>query len=316
MRIMVTGTSGLIGGAIALRLCGQGHEVVGLSRRKSPFLPACITQLEADIASPSFLEKVRNEAPPCEAIVHAAAARNPAPGAASVSTTNCLGTQQMIALAQAWPAVSGSMTRAFLFLSGVSVVGVPQEHPITEEHPARPSSAYLASKLFGEHLVNIACSAGLQGASFRVTAPIGPDMPRDRIVSLFIQRALNGQPIVLNGAGRRRQDYVDVRDVARAAGRWLMHPVEGVFNIASGRSTSNLELAKLCTGVLNSTSLIEFSGKPDPDDAVAWDVSIEKAKRAFGYEPAVTMEDSILQIAAALNLETAVEPRMNTDEHG
>lgn len=303
MRIMVTGTSGLIGGAIALHLCGQGHEVVGLSRRKSPLLPARITQLEADIASPSFLEKVRNETPPCEAIVHAAADRNPAPNESSVSTTNCLGTQQMIALAQTWPTVSRSIqpaARAFLFLSGVSVVGVPKENPITEEHPARPLSAYLASKLFGEHLVNIACSAGLPGASFRVTAPIGPGMPRDRIVSVFIQRALNGQPIVLNGAGTRRQDYVDVRDVACAAGHWLMRPVEGAFNIASGRSISNLELAKLCTGVLNSTSRIEFSGKPDPDDAVAWDVSIEKAKRAFGYEPAVTIEDSILQIAAAL----------------
>jgi UDP-glucose 4-epimerase len=298
---MVTGTSGLIGGAIALHLCGQGHEVVGLSRRKSPFLPARITQLETDIASPSFLEKVRNEAPPCEAIVHAAADRNPAIGAASVSTTNCLGTQQIIALAQSWPTVSRSTTtRAFLFLSGLSVVGVPKEHPITEEHPAQPLSAYLASKLFGEHLVNIACRAGLQGASFRVTAPIGPDMPRDRIVSVFIQRALNGQPIVLNGAGTRRQDYVDVRDIACATEQWLMHPAEGVFNIASGRPISNLELAKLCTGVLNSTSRIEFSGKPDPDDAIAWDVSIEKAKRAFGYEPTVTIEDSILQIAAAL----------------
>jgi UDP-glucose 4-epimerase len=293
MRIMVTGSSGLIGAAIAVHLDAQGHEVVGLSRRKSPFLPARILQVENDIASLSFFEKVRNEAPPCEAIVHAAADRNPAPNAASVSITNCLGTQQLIALAQAWP------TRAFLFLSGVTVVGVPRESPITEEHPTRPLSAYLASKLFGEHLVDIACRSGLPGASFRVTAPMGSEMPRDRIVSVFIEHALNGQPIVLHGTGSRRQDYVDVRDAACAVGQWVEHPVEGVFNIASGRSVSNLELAQLCTGLLDSASQIEFSGKPDPDDAVTWDVSIEKAGRAFGYHPRVPIEDSILDIANA-----------------
>jgi nucleoside-diphosphate-sugar epimerase len=59
-------------------------------------------------------------------------------------------------------------------------------------------------------------------------------------------------------------------------------------------------LAELCIALLDSPSRIEFSGQPDPDDRVTWEVSIEKAQRAFGYAPRVTIEDSILRIADAV----------------
>ena len=294
MRVLVTGSSGLIGRVIAVRLEQLGHDVIGLSRRKIDALPGGIPQIEADIGSPFFLDSMRKDLPPCEIVIHAASERATASDAISVSTTNCLGTQQVIALARTWS------SRAFLFLSGVAVIGVPRELPVTEEHPTRPLSAYLASKLFGEHLVEIAGREGLASASFRIAAPIGPAMPGDRIAPVFVERALAGKPIVLHGTGSRRQDYVHVRDVACAAEQWIVRPAEGVFNVASGRSVSNLELAERCIGLLGSKSRIEFSGRPDPDDAVTWEVSIAKAESAFGYRPAVSLDDSIREIAEAM----------------
>ncbi|HPO17383.1 MAG TPA: NAD(P)-dependent oxidoreductase [Candidatus Hydrogenedentes bacterium] len=294
MTIMVTGSSGLIGEAIACYLDQAGHAIVGISRRKSSTLPERILQIEADITSPLFIDTILREAPPCDVIVHAAADRNSDPFATSATATNCLGTQQVLAVAHAWPAT------AFLFLSGVAVIGIPKEIPITEEHPAHPLSAYLAAKLYGEHLVNATRRSKVPDAIFRISAPIGAHMPRERILSVFIERALTGHVITINGTGARRQDYVDVRDIAQAVENWIAHPVKGLFNIASGHAISNLDLAKRCISLVQSSSRVEFTGKPDPADTQAWEVAIEKAKRAFNYQPAYTLEKSILHIAEAL----------------
>jgi nucleoside-diphosphate-sugar epimerase len=294
MKILVTGSNGLIGAAIAQKLSEEGHIVFGLNRHRPETIAPGLSAVVGDIGALSFLKQIQEEIPPCDLIVHTAADRSPAPDAVAVSLTNCLGTQQLLALAQAWGSAS------FLFLSGVSVIGDPVTLPIDEEHPARPKSAYLASKLYGEQLVTIANRGGLPGASFRISAPVGPRMPRDRIVTVFVSRALKGETILLNGSGARRQDYVDVRDIASGVAQWIARPVAGVFNIASGSTVSNIELAEHCIALFNSKSGIAFSGNPDPEDAVAWEVSIEKARQAFDYVPRIPIEDSIRHIADEL----------------
>jgi UDP-glucose 4-epimerase len=295
MRILVTGSSGLVGGAVAAHLHALGHEVVGLSRRVSDRLPPGVRQFQADIGSMDFMEEARAGWPPFEAVVHAAADLSFAPDAGSVSIVNCLGTQRMTALARKWA------SRLFLFMSSLPVIGIPLELPITEEHPVAPPTVYHATKVFGEHVVALASKAGVLGASFRLTAPIGPAMPRNRLLTILIQRALANEEIVLHGTGARRQDYVDVGDIRQAVERWLANPAEGVFNVASGRAVANLELAHACIRQLGSTSSVSLSGKLDPDDAVAWEVSIAKAGSAFGYRPAVSLDDSIRGIAAAMS---------------
>ena len=293
MRILVTGSSGLVGSAIARRLVEDGYEVVGLSRRSSANLPGEVQQVQADIAAWSFREAMGGLAP-CQAVVHAAASRDYRDDAAEISLTNGLGTQQVLALARAWAA------EHFVYISGITVIGRPVDLPITEDHPTHPLTAYHASKLYGEHLVEVACRAGTPGAILRLTAPVGPGTPDNRILSIFVRRALDNAPITLHGKGLRRQDYVDVRDVARAVGRCVEQRVAGVYNIASGRAVSNRELAEQCIRRLDSTSAITFSGRPDPDDDVVWDVSIDKAAAAFDYRPRHTLEVSIDAVAAGL----------------
>jgi len=290
MRILVTGSSGHVGQAIAEHLANAGHEVVGLDLR--PGGPTgLIQQIEADIASENVASRICCEAPPCAAIVHTAAALGKDLCAPAISLTNCLGTQQMIRLACLWGA-----TR-FIYTSGVPVIGLPQQLPITEEHPVHPPTAYHASKLYGEHLVRLAERDGLIATILRLTSPVGPNMPDNRILSIFVRRALANERLTLVGQGTRRQNYVDVRDVALAVEACLCQSVSGLFNVASNRSISNHELAQLCVSMLASSSPIEFTGNPDPEEGVVWDVSIARAAERFGYHPHFTIEDSIRAVS-------------------
>jgi UDP-glucose 4-epimerase len=288
MRVLVTGAAGHVGGAIAAHLVGLGWQVIGLDYNRPPGVAGLTAQIQADISATVFVDTVAAAIEPCAAIVHAAALIGKGLYEPAITLTNCLGTQQVLKLAELWAC------QRFVYTSSVPVIGTPRHLPITEAHPVDPPTAYHASKLYGEYLVDLASREGLAGASLRLTSPVGPGMPGNRILLVFVRRALAGEPLQLAGQGTRQQNYVDVRDVAQAVTRCLDgEAVRGVFNIAGKTSISNHALAQTCLDVLASSSVIEWTGQPDPSDDVVWDVSIEKAAHAFGYDPQYSVEDSI-----------------------
>ncbi len=291
MRVLVTGASGHVGGAIARHLVASGCEVIGLSRRPSR-VAGLAGALELDLGSETAAEQIAEQVPSCAAIVHAAASMEKQLDAPAIALVNVLGTQQIVRLAQRWDSAQ------IVFISGVPVIGRPRDLPVTEAHPTDPPTAYHASKLFGEILMQLAGRSGLSTTSLRLTSPVGPGMPADRILSVFVRRALEREPLLLAGRGTRHQDYVDVRDAAAAVAACLRERPAGVFNIAAGKSTSNLELAEKCRFLLGSSSEIRFTGVDDPEEGVNWEVSIAEAHRRFGYAPQFSLDQSIQAVAA------------------
>ncbi len=291
MRVLVTGASGYLGRTITSHLLQNGLDVIGVSRTPLTGL----TQHSAlDIATPSFIALITNSVAPCDVIVHAAANLDRSLYAPEVVLTNCLGTQHILELARIW------QVSHLTFLSSVPVIGIPRCWPITEDHPVNPPGAYYASKVFGEHLIALARQSGLNSATLRLTAPIGPGIPETRILAVFIKQAMSGKPIRLLGQGTRRQNYVDKRDVAQAIQLCIEQCVNGLFNIAGASSLSNLELAKACLEIVGSHSAIELSEQPDPEENYNWDVSTAKAHHTFGYTPRFSIQDMITTVWQAL----------------
>jgi nucleoside-diphosphate-sugar epimerase len=289
MRILVTGSTGQVGRAVAAHLRTNGHSVVGLSRNGPSEFDAEHAMI--DIADPAAVELITAATEPCQAIVHAAASLDFGPDARSVSAVNCWGTQAMLAVARIWGA------QAFVFVSTISVIGLPCYTPITEDHPAKPIRAYQASKLFGEYLTSIAADGGMNAMSLRLTAPVGAGTPKNRIMRVFVEKAARDEPLVLVGRGTRQQNFVDVRDVASAVELCLGSLPTGVMNIAGDRAVSNADLAKTCVRVLESSSTIGFAGD-DEEEGLEWHVSIARAQSLIGFHPQHGIESSIRAIAA------------------
>lgn len=295
MRVLVTGAGGVLGGAIARHLAAAGHEVVGHGRRPTG-LAGLADELVADLAVPGFAALAAGRLAPCEAVVHAAASLDLSPHAPGASLTNGLGTQQVLEAASGW------RSECLIYLSSVGVVGFPREHPVREEHPAAPLTDYHASKLYGEHLVAVASRTGLRGVSLRVTSPVGPGMRRDGIFATFVGRALRGEPLRVAGRGTRRQNYVDVRDVARQVEACLASDASGIMNAAGAETVSNLDLARECRERLGSRAGIALGGD-DPQDDLVWDVSMDRAERRLGFRPLYARGDSIDALARELREE-------------
>ncbi len=280
MRVLVTGISGNVGRAIATCLNNAGWQVVG----------AVELQRRFDLGSASFVEEVYGATSPCHAIVHVAASLDKDLYSPTISLTNCLGTQQILRLAEIWN------TDRIVYISSIGVIGTPRQLPVTEEHSVNPPTAYHASKLFGEHLMRLANEKGLSNVALRLTSPVGPNMSDSSILPIFVKNALYNRPLLLQGRGMRRQNYVDVHDVANAVKTCLCRDVTGIFNIAGKNSISNLGLAEACVRTLGSSSKIYFTGQPDSNDRINWEVSIDKAMKCLNYNPRYSIEESIRSI--------------------
>jgi UDP-glucose 4-epimerase len=291
MRVLVTGASGFVGGAIAAHLVAAGYEVIGLSRRPGT-VPGLYGLLDGNVADTETAARVARKLDRCEAIVHAAAMLCGSRDEVRLLLTNGLGTQQMLVLAERWE------VQRFIYVSSLPVIGRPRTLPVSESHPVDPTTPYHASKLYGEHLVALAAADGIPGVSLRLTSPVGAGMPDARIVSAFVRRALAGKTLEVAGTGTRAQDYIDVRDIGAAAAACLERPVTGVVNVASGVPVNNRNLAHRCVSALHSPSQVRVGVGEDPEEGVRWEVSIERARSQLGWRPEQDLESSIRSVAA------------------
>jgi UDP-glucose 4-epimerase len=184
------------------------------------------------------------------------------------------------------------------------VIGKPERIPITEEHLVNPNSLYHITKYAAELFLKLPDFNNLNYAILRIPSPIGPKMPRDKILSFIINSCLLNEPIKLLGKGSRVQNYVDIRDIARAVLLAVEQIERGYFRnetfFIAGHSVSNVELAVLCKELIKSSSEIILNEKADEEEDFRWIIDGNKAKRLFSYEPEISLEESILNISSWL----------------
>jgi len=265
-------------------LLEAGCSVCGLTTRNGGKI-----RLGADDAVESCIDSV----PAVDAIVHCAASKSLAPVDRDLVKTNCLGVLQVLEFGRR------RQIRRYIYLSGTNVYGAPQYLPIDEKHPTAPETLYGASKLFGEHVMHSARAWGGRAVCFRVPSPVGGQLPRDRLLSRWISGLLSGKPPDVLGLGSKIQHYVDVRDIGRAVLLALeQSDSAGTFNIAGNEAISNWKLAECAASVVAPSLRPELLGRPDPDDRVRFEFSIEKATRELGFTPRFSISQSIQHTAA------------------
>ena len=107
---------------------------------------------------------------------------------------------------------------------------------------------------------------------------------------------------MINEDGKQKRDFVSVYDVARAC-RLALETKEAagqVFNIASGKQYTVQELGERIAGVLGKDIAPEITGKYRAGDIRHCFADITKAREVLGFEPRVSLEDGLADLASWL----------------
>jgi len=295
VRVLVTGGAGFIGYHTVRALLEEGHSVVVVDdMSKAPMLGRLIElgvkPLRVDLRR---LEDLAEAAKGCEAIIHLAARIDVSESARMprlYHEVNVTGTLNVL-LAAARVGAS-----RVVYASSAAVYGNPERLPISEDHPTRPISVYGATKLSGEFY----CRAfhevhGLSALVLRYFNVYGPGESDEHagVISKFASRLFEGKPPIIYGDGKQTRDFIHVRDVAEANLRALTADVEfGIYNVASGREVSVLELAALMSE-LAGVDVEPLFEPPRPGDIRRSVADVSRARRELGFESTVSLEDGL-----------------------
>lgn len=141
-----------------------------------------------------------------------------------------------------------------VYLSTADVYDQPVPLPITEETSVNPQTYYAAAKYCSESLLKTACQrSNVPILIFRYAGIFGPGQKEGRYgPNSFVETAIKDRVIKLWGDGKELRDMVYVRDLARIITQLVESDAQGIFNIATGKSVTFLEVAEALRQLLPS----------------------------------------------------------------
>ncbi len=159
---------------------------------------------------------------------------------------------------------------------------------------------YAVSKLAGEHLAKAYTTQyNLPVVTIRPFNVYGPGQSSNGALQIFIERALRGQDIHIDGDGNQIRAWCYVDDFVNCLEKCITNPkaIGESFNIGNPRAVITiLGLAQTICRVLNSKSKIIFDPPLSADVAIRIP-SVEKAKEVLGFSSKVDLEEGILKTA-------------------
>ncbi|MBP6421516.1 MAG: NAD-dependent epimerase/dehydratase family protein [Propionivibrio sp.] len=114
------------------------------------------------------------------------------------------------------------------------------------------------------------------------------------VTPTFIWRSLNGEALPLDNGGNASRDFIFVKDMARGLMACaLKGAAGGVYNLATGRETSILELATIINEYTGNTAPLDLRPARDWDRSGKRFASTEKAARELGFAAQVDIREGL-----------------------
>lgn len=295
MRVLVTGAGGFLGRRVSERLAREGHEVVAVVRPGCPAAAHGARTVGLDLLEPGAVRRALKDGP--EVVAHFAALTPPSffgPEAERAAEANRRIDENVFLACE-------EMGARAVYASGTSVYGQGGSEVRDETSPVSPVGPYAAAKLEGERAGERLRRRGLAFTALRISAPYGPGQRARTVLRLFIERGLQGLPLLYHGTGSRRQDFTHVDDVADAVTRACRLAPSGIYNVCAGRPVTMRELAELVVRCLpGCTSRVGPSGREDAQEGAGASYSNERARRELGWRPRVSLEEGVSDWAERL----------------
>jgi len=279
-KVVITGTAGLLGPAVAEHFVEAGYNVLSVDIKRPA--NAVASHRIADLTNLGECYGILNGA---DALVHLAAIPNAITTTSEVTfRNNVISTYNLLEAANALgikKAVIASSESAYGLVFSKERL-VPQYVPIDEEHPCTPEDSYALGKLCEEEIARaINRRSGMQVVALRIGNVITKEIYEEKFAGWCNDPSQRS--VIL-------WSYIDARDVASACRLAIEKDDLGVqvLNIAADDNCTTLTSAELM-----KHGFPEVTDIRSPIDGYQTLLSNEKIKKVLGWKPAHFWRDNV-----------------------
>jgi UDP-glucose 4-epimerase len=242
-KVLVTGGAGFIGSHLLPVLLEKGYDVTVFDNLRTGKLQNLTNPsknhnfhfIQGDIRD---LKELQQASKDIQAVIHLAAQIDVAASVNNPIETHQINTTGTFNVLQV---AAENHHEKFVLASSTAVYGDTSKLPITEDTPLNPLSPYAASKAAGEAY----CRAFSQCFNlsttvlrfFNVYGKGNENNPYSGVITKFLQKVQNNQPLTIEGDGEQTRDFIHVSDVVNALVQALQY------------KKANYDVFNLCTGV-------------------------------------------------------------------
>jgi len=265
-KVIVTGASGLLGGAVVrqLRARDPSVDVVGVSRRECRG-HVCVRDY--------------SHAPEGDVLVHLAEAsdRSWVERAGDAYVSNALGLVETFARRR---------YRYIVYASSAVLYGDKSEERHRIGDPIFVCDRYSHLKAQSEQIV---LSSG--GVSARLSNLYGFGMRAENVVNKILSQIPGVGPLRVFDSSPSR-DFLWIDDAAAAIAAMALHPSSGLYNVGTGIRTTIAELARIALTHSNQGSRPVLSDRP-PGGLSCIVVDPSATEAVYGWAPTLSIERGI-----------------------
>jgi UDP-glucuronate 4-epimerase len=327
MRILVTGTAGFIGAALAERLLARGDEVLGIDNHNDYYDPALkdarlarfadhpgYTHRRADLADAAAVNDAFRTFEPARVANLAAQA-----GVRySLKNPQAYVQSNLVGFGNVLEACRHGGVEHLVYASSSSVYGANRKLPFAVEDAVdHPVSLYAATKKANELMAHSYSHLyGLPTTGLRFFTVYGPWGRPDMSPMLFADRISRGEPIDVFNHGHHSRDFTYVDDIVEGVIRTLDHPAEAdpaydaeapnpgtsnapyrVYNIGNDQPVPLMRFIELLEQHLGRT--VEKNLLPmQPGDVPDTWADVSALRRDVGYAPGTSIEEGVARFVA------------------
>lgn len=290
MKIFITGIAGFLGSHLADRMIALGHEVVGNDTLIGGYVenvPPNATFHKVDCCD---LESMTEIMKGSDVVIHAAATAHEG---LSVFSPSFITKNIFEASVATISAAIQNKVKRFVYCSSMARYGHIAV-PFHEYDLPKPNDPYGVAKLAGEEVLKLLCDT--HGMEWNIAVPhniVGArqryDDPFRNVMSIMINRNLQGKPSIIYGDGLQTRCFSHVDDCVFCLEKLALDPniTSEIINIGPDEGTVTIkELAEIIADELDFNIAPEFLPER-PREVKHASCSSDKAINLLGYDQTV-----------------------------
>lgn len=326
MRILVTGTAGFIGAALAQRLLARGDVVHGFDNHNAYYDPALKeARLAHFIDHPNYSHQ-RADLADADAVDHAFATFKPqrvvnlaaqAGVRYSIQNPRAYVQSNLAGFVNILEGCRHGGVEHLVYASSSSVYGANRKMPFAVEDAVdHPVSLYAASKKANELMAHTYSHLyGIPTTGLRFFTVYGPWGRPDMSPILFADRISRGEPIDVFNHGNHSRDFTYIDDIVEGVIRTLDQPAAPdpaynaerpnpgtsnapyrVYNIGNDQPVQLLRFIELLEQNLGRTVEKRLLPMQPGDVPDTW-ADVSALRRDVGYAPSTSIEEGVARFA-------------------